>query len=71
MPFYDFLCKGCGAVFEVRATIKEKEAGLKLACPECGGHEVRQRLSRVQMISGGTDFPPPGCGPNAGPGCCG
>lgn len=53
MPFYDYQCKDCGAVFEVRATIQEKEGGLKPTCPECGGHKVRQRLSNVQMISGG------------------
>lgn len=71
MPLYEYQCKNCGAVFEVRAAIKEKVAGLEPSCPKCGRREVRQLLSTVQMISGGKDFSPPGCGPNAGPGCCG
>lgn len=32
MPLYDYQCKKCQSAFEVRATFKEKEAGLE---PEC------------------------------------
>ena len=71
MPLYDYQCKDCGEVFEVRATIKEKEAGLQLVCPKCGCHELRQKLTAGLMLVGGKDFSPPSCGPNAGPGCCG
>lgn len=71
MPFYDFQCKDCGEAFEVRATIKEKEAGLESVCPKCGSHEVRQMLTAARMLHSSKEFSPPACGPNAGPGCCG
>jgi putative FmdB family regulatory protein len=71
MPFYEYQCEGCSNVFEVRATIKEKEAGLKLACPKCGGRKVRQRLTAAVGLRGGPKSSPPTCGPNSGPGCCG
>ena len=72
MPFYDYHCQVCGKVFEVRATIKEKEAGLKPACPKCGGREVRQKLTTASTVHGGSQSSPPTCcGPQAGPGCCG
>ena len=71
MPFYEFECKDCGEVFEVRASIKEKEAGLALACPKCGSHEARHKLSAALMLHISKEFSPPTCGPNAGPGCCG
>ena len=39
MPLYDYQCKGCQAVFEVRATFKEKEAGLQPECPAVSQQE--------------------------------
>jgi putative FmdB family regulatory protein len=71
MPFYVYQCDGCGKVFEVRASIKEKETGLKLACPKCGGHRAHQRLTSAVALRGGPKSSPPNCGPNSGPGCCG
>jgi len=41
MPIYDFQCKQCNEVFEVRATIREKEAGLAPGCPNCDSRDVR------------------------------
>ena len=70
MPLYDYKCTECGEAFEVRATIKEKEAGLVVACPMCGSHEVRQRLTVPAMVHGGKVRSLPTCGPNAGSGCC-
>jgi len=71
MPLYDYQCKDCGEVFEVRATIKEKEAGLVLACPKCSSSEARQMLTFASVLHGGRSFSLPTCGPNAGSGCCG
>ncbi len=72
MPLYDYQCQACGRVFEVRATIKEKEAGFKPVCPKCGSQNVHQRLSAVPTLRGGNQSSPPTCcGPSAGPGCCG
>ncbi|RPJ18717.1 MAG: zinc ribbon domain-containing protein, partial [Chloroflexi bacterium] len=41
MPLYDYQCQNCQAVFEVRATFKEKEQGLKPKCPQCQSKKTR------------------------------
>lgn len=74
MPLYDYLCDLCLTTFEVRATFKEKELGLKPVCPNCQNPETRQVLSAGLLIrSGSNDTASQSsfCGPNAGPGCCG
>ena len=71
MPLYDYQCKDCGEVFEVRATIKEKETGLVLVCPKCGSHEARQKLTFASMLHGGKVPSLSAWGPDAGSGCCG
>jgi len=47
MPFYEFQCKDCKTTYDVRASIKEKEAGLHPECPKC--HSVHSH----QVISAG------------------
>jgi putative FmdB family regulatory protein len=42
MPLYDFHCEQCETKFEVRASIKEKQAGLQPECPTCHSQAVRQ-----------------------------
>lgn len=74
MPLYDYQCKHCQAIFEVRASFKEKETGLQPECPQCNGHDVRQVLTAgllLQMGGDGVAHKFPVCGPNSGPGCCG
>ncbi len=72
MPFYSYKCEQCGEVFEVRASIKEKEAGLTPECPTCRSQEVRQVITAGLVIRGsdGGSISLPACGPAAGPGCC-
>jgi putative FmdB family regulatory protein len=72
MPIYNFQCEQCAETFEVRATFKEKEAGLEPECPLCHSKETHQMITAglVLRSSGGANLPIPGCGPNAGPGCC-
>lgn len=72
MPFYDFQCEQCEEVFEIRATFKEKEAGLKPECPKCHSKKTRQMITAGLVIRGadGASLTLPTCGPNAGPGCC-
>jgi putative FmdB family regulatory protein len=53
MPLYDYRCEDCGEVFEVRASIKEKEDGLVLECPMCGSTEARQRLTFASVVDAG------------------
>jgi putative FmdB family regulatory protein len=73
MPFYAFRCEQCDETFEVRASIKEKEAGLTPECPQCQGKKTRQLISAGLVIRGGdgASLALPSCGPDAGPGCCG
>ncbi len=74
MPLYDYQCQDCQMVFEVRATFKEKEAGLKPECPRCKSKETHQLLTSgllLRQTGDGASLALPGCGPNAGPGCCG
>lgn len=74
MPLYNYQCHPCQAIFEVRATFKEKEVGLEPECPECHRKETRQLLTTgllVRLGGNGTSLAMPACGPNVGPGCCG
>lgn len=72
MPLYNFKCKQCQEIFEMRATFKEKEAGLKPECPKCHSEETFQMITAGLVLKGsdGSNFVLPGCSPNAGPGCC-
>jgi putative FmdB family regulatory protein len=73
MPLYDFHCDQCDEVFEVRASIKDKEAGLDPECPRCHSHAAKQLVTAGLVIrrGDGAGLSLPVCGPNAGPGCCG
>ena len=73
MPLYDYQCEQCQVVFEIRATIKEKEIGLEPECPMCQGKQTHQIITAGSILRGGSSsgFSMPGCGPGAGPGCCG
>lgn len=74
MPIYDYQCDRCETTFEVRASFKEKEAGLKPVCPNCQNAETHQLLTVGMLVhGGGTDGASISscCGPNAGQGCCG
>jgi putative FmdB family regulatory protein len=72
MPIYEFHCEDCDEVFEVRASIREREDGLELKCPKCESENTRQLISRVMLLHGsdGASLTIPGCGPDRGPGCC-
>jgi putative FmdB family regulatory protein len=51
-PLYEYQCKDCGEAIEVRASIKDKEAGLVLSCPTCGSQDVCQRLTVAATLRG-------------------
>ena len=74
MPLYDYQCHDCQVIFEVRASFKEKEAGLQPECPQCHSQETHQVLTAGLLLHssrGDALITLPTCGPNAGPGCCG
>ncbi|GEM_PF-840955 len=61
MPVYEFRCGVCEKRFDVVATLKEKETGLKPVCPHCGSSLVQQVFGRFTVIGGSkgnidTDF---------------
>lgn len=72
MPVYVFQCQDCHEVFDVRASFKEKEAGLEPQCPICQGQQTKQVITTGLFIHGtdGASLSLPNCGPNAGAGCC-
>jgi putative FmdB family regulatory protein len=72
MAIYEYVCTECGEKVEVRATISEKEKGLKVTCPKCGSKEMARVFgSFMVMGSSSSKHNLPMCGPTAGPGCCG
>ena len=74
MPLYDFHCEQCETKFEVRASIKEKQAGLQPECPTCHSHVVRQVVTAGLVLHGSDGGSLPSYGPTCGcgsGGCCG
>jgi len=70
MPMYEYYCQDCNKKFEIKASISEKERGLKVSCPNCGGNKTFQIFGNFFTFSKGSpSFG--GCGPNPTPGCCG
>lgn len=69
---YEYECNDCGRRYEIKATISEKERGLRLDCPKCHSARATQVLSSVNMMTGsrGGGAAPPFCGPGSGAGCC-
>lgn len=72
MPIYEFQCDNCETIFDVRASIKEKQAGLQPECPQCHDTRSHQVITAGLVIrrGDGTSLSLPVCAPNAGPGCC-
>ncbi|MGQ9616292.1 MAG: FmdB family zinc ribbon protein [Spirochaetota bacterium] len=72
MPTYQYVCTECGEMIEVNATISQKEKGLDVICPKCGSKKVVRLFGGFFVVSSsGGASNMPGCGPQAGPGCCG
>jgi len=75
MPIYDYQCDHCLATFEVHASFREKEIGLKPVCPNCQSTETHQVLTTGLFVHKGSSdassLLSSKCGPNFGPGCCG
>jgi putative FmdB family regulatory protein len=69
---YEYKCDECGALLEIRATIAEKERGLRVECPACGSTRVTQVFTAANVLtrSGRGGGPPPCCGRGSGSGCC-
>jgi len=74
MPFYAFQCEQCDEIFDVRATIKEREAGLQPECPNCHDVHVKSLITAGLVVhgsdGGSLSAAGPACGCGSG-GCCG
>ncbi|MFQ6121789.1 MAG: FmdB family zinc ribbon protein [Dehalococcoidales bacterium] len=74
MPTYEYICIECQEKAEIRATISEKERGLKVTCPRCGSNKMVQVFGSFAVTGSSKGrFNPsfmPSCGPTAGPRCC-
>lgn len=68
---YEYVCTSCGRMVEVSATVSEYEKGLKVNCPNCGSTKMARVFGGFVIASKGRGMDFSGCGPSAGPGCCG
>ncbi len=78
MATYTYKCADCGNVFDIEASIQEKEEGKseKFVCPKCQSKNIKQDFSAGNFLknvfSGRKDKG--GCcsgGNDAGGSCCG
>lgn len=72
MPYYTYQCEECGAKLDIRASIREKEAGLKTECPQCHSTKMKQMITAGWTIVGNSqrNGGSSGCSGNNS-GCCG
>ena len=77
MPTYEYHCKECGYYFDVKATVKEKEQGLKINCEQCGSDNLNQVFGGFAILGGQAvnvksreSQNGGGCCSGAGSGCC-
>ena len=67
MPAYDYRCRTCDAVFEVRRGLDD--AAEPAACPQ--GHSDTSRVFTPVSVGGAAAAPAPAGGGCCGGGCCG
>jgi putative FmdB family regulatory protein len=53
---YEFQCNACNAIFEVRASLAEKEKGLKPQCAACKSGDTHQIVAAFAMGGSGNDL---------------
>lgn len=73
MPSYTYRCSQCNNVFDIEATIQEKETvtSEKFTCPKCQSKEIQSEFSAGNFLKNifQNDNPSGGCG--CGGGSCG
>ena len=47
MPFYEYVCRGCGHEFEMMRAMSERDRPLR--CPTCQSDIVERKLSRFAV----------------------
>ena len=62
MPLYEFECPKCHEAFE--ELVRTSEAAKEVACPNCGSHKVKKKLSAFSSkVSGGSSASVAACAP--------
>lgn len=64
MPIYEYVCDACGEQFAKLQKMGEGDG--ETACPQCGSHEVKRRISGCSIGSGSKDSGGPACGSGGG-----
>ncbi|MEO0184610.1 MAG: FmdB family zinc ribbon protein [candidate division WOR-3 bacterium] len=55
---YEYICSDCGERIEIKATIEEKEKGLKVICPKCGSDKTLRVYSSFVANPKNSSNPP-------------
>ena len=69
MPLYEFSCAKCGTEFEELVRSSKPEAIAEVACPTCGSHKVKKKVSTfASSVTGGssTAASAANCAPSGG-----
>ena len=67
MPFYDLTCTACGAEYNKKASLADRESG-NIACPECGARHPATRYLKRNSLSASAGSGSAG-NPGAAAGC--
>ena len=55
MPLYEFSCAKCSTEFEELVMSSKPEAMAEVACPVCGSHKLRKKVSAfASSVKGGS-----------------
>lgn len=49
MKLVDYVCKDCGKIFEIDASVIDQLTAI-VACPDCGSTETRKKFSVTPII---------------------
>ena len=52
MPLYEYICRDCKSVTEVKAKVEEKDKGLQVACNKCGGKNTVHYFGSMTVTAG-------------------
>ena len=67
MPSYEFTCRACDALYEVRLSMSAYSAGEGKQCPACGSQNVERRITGCGVMTGSrSGGSAASCGGNSG-----
>jgi len=70
MPFYEYRCTKCDAVFDALLSMsRREEEERELTCPQCGARNPRRLISTFATSSSSASSRSPGCSTPTGQGC--